>query len=565
MAEEEPEPERQRGFSQAVFDFRQARQRAGMQSVIAQLTGKSNELLSYEEVAQKLKLTPGAEAGRHDIPLDAIVGSVGRYSDFSRTFLPLHDRDQGRWARVKAAVQSQMGVPPIDVYKVGDVYFVRDGNHRVSVARAEGAKGIEANVIEVHSRVPLTPDVQPDDLILKAEYAEFLEQTHLDEVVPGVDFSLTVPGEYARLKEHVDMHRYFMGLDRKRDISYSEAVKDWYQTVYLPLVMAIREAGLMRGFPGRTETDLYLWVSEHRAELEQELGWNIRPQAAIADLAVRQGAGDAATTSAVGDWRKSRIADRYTERLFNDILVPLSGEPGCWPALDQALYFARREGATVHGLHVVDAGAEVDSEGARAVQGQFNQRCDAAGVPGSLAIEAGEIAPKILERALLTDLVVLKVAHPPGGGLASLGSGLRTIIWRCARPILAVPESSTEAKGAMLAYDGSPKAREALFVGTYLAEIWKTALTVASVMDGIRVTSAALDEVKRYLEFHEVAADLVNTTGPIAETLLALAGGRPVDLLLLGGYGANPVKEVILGSTVNRVLREACCPVFICR
>lgn len=563
MAEDDTVPERPYGFSQAVIDFWQARQRAAMQSVMAQLTGKSNELLSYDEVAQKLKLSPGAEVGRRDIPLDAIVGSVGRYSDFSRTFLPLHDIDERRWAGVKRAVQSMVGVPPIDVYKVGDVYFVRDGNHRVSVARAEGATAIEANVIEVHSRVPLTPDIEPDDLILKAEYAEFLEQTHLDELRPGEDFSLTVPGEYARLKEHIDVHRYYMGLDQKRDITYPEAVENWYQTVYLPLVTAVREAGLLRGFPGRTETDVYLWVSEHRAELEEALGWNIRPQAAIADLAARQHADGEAR--AVGGWRKSKFADRYIDRLFRDILVALSGEPESWQALDQALLLARREGATVHGLHVLSAEAASDSESARAVQDQFKQRCEAAGVPGSLAVETGQIAPKILERALLVDLVVLNVAHPPEGGLASLNSGLRAIIWRCARPILAVPGSSTPADRAMLAFDGSPKAREALFVATYLAECWKTALTVAAVTDPSHVAAAALDEPRRYLEFHGVAAELVDTTGPVAETLLALAEERHINLLLLGGYSANPVKEVILGSTVNRVLREACCPVFICR
>jgi nucleotide-binding universal stress UspA family protein len=552
------------GFRDAITDFVAARQQAALQSVMAQFTGKSNELLSFNEVAQKLKLTPGSDLGRRDIPLDAIVGSVGRYTDFSRTFLPLHDRDQARWAGVKSAMNSQAGVPPIDVYKVGDVYFVRDGNHRVSVARQAGNTHIEANVIEVHSKVPLTPDVEPDDLILKAEYAEFLEHTHLDELCPGADFSLTVPGQYARLEEHLDVHRYYMGLDQQRDITHAEAAPHWYQTVYLPLVIAIRDAGLLRGFPGRTETDLYLWVSEHRVALEKELGWSIRPEAAIADLAVRQRSGDAETT-AVGSWRKSKVADRYTDRLFRDILVPLNGEPDSWQALDQALFIARHETATVHGLHVVAAAADAESETAHAIQAQFKELCDRAGVPGSLAAEPGEIARKICERALLADLVVLNVAHPPGGGLASLGSGLRAIIWRCARPMLAVPGWSTEVNRALLAFDGSPKAREALFVATYLAERWQTALTVVAVADGSRVTPGALADAQRYLDLHELTAEFVNAAGPIADAILTLADERHINLLMLGGYSANPVKEVIVGSTVNRMLREAPCPIFICR
>jgi len=126
--------------------------------------------------------------------------------------------------------------------------------------------------------IPLTPDIQPDDLIIKAEYADFIEETSLPSLRPNVDLSVTVPGQYGKLKEYIKVHRYFMGLDQQRDISYPEAVSHWYDTAYLPLVDAIRERGLLRWFPGRTETDLYLWVSEHRAALENELGWTIRPR-----------------------------------------------------------------------------------------------------------------------------------------------------------------------------------------------------------------------------------------------------------------------------------------------
>ena len=123
-------------YRSALVDFNQARMLASMQEVLARLTGKSNELLSYEEVAQKLKLNIRAEGGVHDIPLNSIVGSVGRYTDFNRSFLPLqgNDQERERWARVKAAIDDPSGAgwPAIDVYKVGEVYFVLDGNHRVT-------------------------------------------------------------------------------------------------------------------------------------------------------------------------------------------------------------------------------------------------------------------------------------------------------------------------------------------------------------------------------------------------------------------------------------------------
>src|SRR4051812_45839259 len=114
-------------YPAARNDFTHARAQASMQGVLAHLTGRSNELLSYEEVAERLKLNVRSERGVQTIPLKAIVGSVGRYTDFTRTFLPLSDTDRERWARVKAAMDAGITLPPIEVYKVGDVYFVLDG------------------------------------------------------------------------------------------------------------------------------------------------------------------------------------------------------------------------------------------------------------------------------------------------------------------------------------------------------------------------------------------------------------------------------------------------------
>jgi hypothetical protein len=135
-------------YLSALQDFHNARRKASIQEILARLAGRSSELLSYEEVAEKLKLNVRSDAGIHDIPLNAIVGSVGRYSEFTRDFLPLKDEDKQRWARVKAVVDDpeSPNLPPIEVYKVGEVYFVSDGNHRVSVARQEGSEYIEARV-----------------------------------------------------------------------------------------------------------------------------------------------------------------------------------------------------------------------------------------------------------------------------------------------------------------------------------------------------------------------------------------------------------------------------------
>jgi len=572
-------------FSSAVRDFHRARRKAALQAIMARLTGKSADLLSYEDVRRKLKARGTAPGGLKDIPLDAIVGSVGRYADFTRSFLPRQDSNRERWARVRVAVTDWGGLPPIKVYQVGDAYFVLDGNHRVSVARQVGATHIEAYVTEVRTKVPLSPDVQPDDLILKAEYADFLEHTHLDELRPEADLSVTAPGQYQVLEEHIEVHRYFMGLEQEREIPYEEAVGHWYDEVYWPVVQVIRERGILRDFPGRTETDLYLWVSEHRAALGQELGWEIGAEEAAADLAaqfsprpqrvaarLREKILDAVTPDEIeagpppGQWRRERLAARQDDRLFADILVAINGEETGWHALAQALEVARREGARLHGLHVVPSETQKNSEGAQAVQAEFNRRCETADIPGRLALEVGEVSRKICERARWTDLVVLSLSYPPAPQpIARLGSGLSTLLRRCPRPVLAVPASSSHQGRALLAYDGSPKADEALFVATYLSGKWNIPLVVVTVIEPGRTTSDTLARAQEYLETHGVQAAFVKETGPVAEAILKTAEEHESDLIIMGGYGLGPVLEVVLGSAVDQVLRASRRPMLICR
>jgi hypothetical protein len=232
----------------------------------------SETLLSFDQIQQLLKNRTEVDRGTQLIPLDHIVGSVGRYRDFDRAFLPLSGADEVRWQRLDVAMNELRDLPPIDVYKVGDVYFVRDGNHRVSVAKANGLTHIEANVTEVDTVVPLTADINVDDLIIKTEYAEFQKATHLNETRPEVDIRLTEPGRYRILCEHIEVHRYYLGIEWHRPVSLEEAAAHWYDTVYLPVVEAIRSTDVLREFPQRTEADLYLWVSYHRERLRERYG-----------------------------------------------------------------------------------------------------------------------------------------------------------------------------------------------------------------------------------------------------------------------------------------------------
>jgi nucleotide-binding universal stress UspA family protein len=176
------------------------------------------------------------------------------------------------------------------------------------------------------------------------------------------------------------------------------------------------------------------------------------------------------------------------------------------------------------------------------------------------------VARKICERSRWTDLVVVHLAHPPAPQpTARLGSGFRSLIRRCPRPVLAVPDAPFPLERALLAYDGSPKAEEALFVATYMAGQWGIPLVVVTVVETGRTTAEALARAQEYLETHGVEAAFVKESGAVAEAILRTAEEQASDLIIMGGYGFSPVLEVVLGSAVDQVLRESRRPMLICR
>jgi nucleotide-binding universal stress UspA family protein len=554
-------PPDQHKFQMAIHDFQSARQKAAVQEVLARITGKSNQLLSYEEVAEKLKLRARTERGIQHIPLDAIVGSVGRNTEFTRTFLPRRNDDQERWAGVRAAfLESNAGLPPIEVYKVGEVYFVVDGNHRVSVARQEGMKKIEARVIEFKTDIPLTPDLQPDDLIIKAEYVEFLNTTRIHETRPNVNLSMTSCCQYEKLMDQIRVCQYLLQEQRQEEVTLQDAAAYWYDTMYIPLAEAIRDRGLLRWFPGRTITDLYVWISENRVELEKELGWEIQSDITATDLILER-----SVKSEPGSWRKARTVSRYTDHLFADILVPLSGYEESWDALDQAILIARRENARLHGLHVVDTKDEAESPDSLGVKARFDQMCKDAGVEGTLVIDVGDVTQTICERAVLTDLIVMKMTVPPATGISALASPFRTIIGNSSRPLITVPAEARHFNRALLAYDGTPRSKEALFVATYLAEMWQTELIVFTAPDGPKLQADAQDHVRRYLDIHEVEAEYIISEHGAMDYLKKTAEERTVDLVLMGSHGGSVLQQVFIGSALDYMLRESKVPIFICR
>ncbi len=561
-------------YSAVLRDFQEARRRAALEDLKARLTGKSDDLLSYEAVHDLLQGEGSVSRGLQDIPLDAIVGSVGRYHDFTRSFLPRRESDQHRWANVKLKAIYHGGFPPIEVYQLGATYFVLDGNHRVSVARQLGADTIQAYVTEVHSRVPLSPDVEPDELIIKARYARFLDYTSLDKTRPGLDLLVTAPGQYRRLEEQIEAHRRLLAQREGREVSLSEAAAAWYDDIYQPVIQIVRDYDLLSGFPGYNEVDLFMWVSERQEDVEEEIGWTVGPQRVADDLANgrsrRRRAGGEEGVSP-GDSVSILppldllALDSAGVRLFPDILVPISGAERGWLALDQALVVAQREGSALHGFHVIRSDSEGSAQRAQSVQEEFDRRCQAAGVAGQLVVEVGPVARTICQRARWTDLVVANLAFPPGRGLAGkLQSGFRTLVHRCSRPVLAVPQVSPLSR-ALLAFDGSPRAREALVVAAYLAARRRMPLAVVTVIEPSRASVGTLDAARAYLAAHGIQARTIEAYGPVADGILQAVADEEADLLIMGGYGYSPMWEAMLGSAVDQMLRECQQPMLICK
>jgi nucleotide-binding universal stress UspA family protein len=352
----------------------------------------------------------------------------------------------------------------------------------------------------------------------------------------------------------------------------------------MPVVEVIRERNILRDFPERTETDLFLWISDHHDELLEELGWDVSVESTVADLdtrfsskpgrilaRLRDAIQDVVTPDHLetgpqpGEWRQEKLAAPQG-RMFADILVAVTGTQPGWNALDLGLKVAWHENASLHGLHVLPVSQSEQAVDLQNIQASFDQRCEAAGIQGKLAIESGQPADRIVRRARWVDLVVVPLKCPPEDRLTSrLVSGIRPLIQRCPTPLLAVPGSASELDNAVLAYDGSLKAQEALFMAAYLAGFWGISLSVVTVVERGRATPETLSAARQYLEAHGVQAEYVQASGSPADAVLQTAESQGSNLLITGSYGSSPLKEMIIGSTVDHLLRRADQPVLICR
>jgi uncharacterized ParB-like nuclease family protein len=248
----------------AIQDFDSARARAFWRNLRTILTGRADRLRSIDPMLRAAGMEGRAFGGVHEIPVEKIAGSVApdlKTGDFDPGFLPLNRRMRDRWTRIYQAMVEGDELPPIDVYKVDDRYYVIDGHHRVSVARRLGRPVINARVINVKTRAPLGPEVDCAAQLRAAEYAAFLEVTQLHRARPQARLECSRLGRYDEIMQHIAGHRYFLSLEQHRDVSLQEAAASWYDHVYHPIAEAIRKHDVLERLQGWTEADVYVEIT----------------------------------------------------------------------------------------------------------------------------------------------------------------------------------------------------------------------------------------------------------------------------------------------------------------
>lgn len=280
--------------AEARDDFNRARKQAFFGEILELFSTSREELLSLQEVRDVLKPRGETYRGMQTVPIDRIVGSEGRYRDFNKQFLPRHEYLRNRWQRVDMAHLTDIILPPIKLYEIGGSYFVRDGNHRVSVAKAQGVHSIDAEVVSLDTEIPLHESLTREGLrraVIEHERQRFETTLQLARTLPGVTFPVSTTGRYDELIQHIYGHKYYLNERQTVEIPLEQAVTSWYQNVYRPIVDVIHESRMIGRFPDRTETDLYLWIVRHWDALKRQYGEDVPVHAAAHDYSARFGRG----------------------------------------------------------------------------------------------------------------------------------------------------------------------------------------------------------------------------------------------------------------------------------
>ncbi|MDD2522643.1 MAG: hypothetical protein PHW11_07485 [Anaerolineaceae bacterium] len=564
--------EDRQAYRKALEDFHRLRSKAAMGRFWAGIRGESLDLLPYDEVSSKLRAVSRTDIGLQEVPLGNIIGSVNRTTDFDRNFRPLSDNDRSRWANVKAAMTSPFtaGVPPVSLYKIGDAYFVLDGNHRISIAKEMGLDTIEAYVTEVKTKVPLSSSFTLEELVEKAALADFLEDTHLDRILPGVDLSLSQIQNYPLLAEHINVHQYYMGIEQNREISFDDAALDWYDQVYAPVVRVIEDSGLRYEFPEYTVTDLYLWVLDKQQALREEFGTPFKTENVVDFVASKEGKQTHATGSGADIELDKQLQDELhdsSDCLFRDILVGVSHSDPDFLAAKQAMLMNRCPEGSIVGLHVKSesdsAPAHIESE----LETRFYQQLNEYQMKGHFHKVKGDVSKSLQEYGLLGDVLVVKLSYPPGGSVFDrLSSGIITLLQSSRRPIMFVKDEPRRVTRILLIFDEGEKGREAFFIAAYYAARYGCGLFIVMPEKTDKASEDAIKFAEDYLGALNIDYQTVSLPlNQLSENLVEILEEYTISTVMLGGYRSTGLLGRIFSSSVDRVLEASTVPVLVCQ
>ena len=247
------------------MDYMEARKRAFRDGVYALFSGRKNTVLSFEQIRKALRGKPSSYRGVRSVPVKNIVGSESRFNDFSLHFAPKKKFSRSRWMRIATAFRRQDNLPPVVLYEVGGVYFVRDGNHRVSAAKHLRIDFIDAEIVSLDADIHFSPDMTRDEMrnaILRREKAEFMKATALVPDI-GADLDFSEIAQFDRLLLDIENFR--------GDHSFGDlkaAARGWHDALYLPFLRLHGELEMDKAFPGRTPADLYIWMTWYKDRRE---------------------------------------------------------------------------------------------------------------------------------------------------------------------------------------------------------------------------------------------------------------------------------------------------------
>lgn len=271
-------------YAQTEEDFNKARNKAFFNEIQHFLTPEEVSLISLNDVKQLIKPINETYVGMKVIPIDKIIGSEGRYNDFDNHFFPKSSFLRNRWEHVDQAAIESIDLPPIKVYEISGLYFVRDGNHRVSVAKSRGVEFIDADVVSLQSEIKLKkPDNMKDIIkqIISYEKRVFYSETNFGDITDYWCMDFTATGRYDVIYNHILTHKYYINQSSKEEISMEDAINSWFNNVYMPILSSIRTNHILHYFPKRTVSDMYVWVVRYWDELKQKFGENINIDEAV--------------------------------------------------------------------------------------------------------------------------------------------------------------------------------------------------------------------------------------------------------------------------------------------